>query len=306
MSKSIWSILILGLSGILHTGLAAQPVDTLIADYEAIALFEEAANMAVDPAGKIYVIDRGSSSLKVLSAEGSLLHEFGGPGGAEGQFDDPADIDPTNGLILVVADAGNGRLQRFSSEFLFLESLPVQGVVSNESASQPHYRQRTRDVVRDGSGRPIAVKTSPDNSTYALDTVENAVLKWDVDRNLEYSIGGFDQGDGALLEPVAIEVDSEALYVADRGQNAVFVYDAFGGFDRSMADGLCADVLALELTGDWLVVALPRKLLWYQKRGRLERVLEISLPEDIVDIVYTGEMLYILGPETLYRTHFKI
>ena len=281
----------------------AQPVDTTLTAFEAIASFDEAAALAIDPAGMIYVVDRGRHHIRVLSPDGRPRHTFGGPGRTEGQFDEPADIDPTNGLVLVVADAGNGRIQRFSREFLFLEALPVRAG-PDRLTSGPHYRQREQDVVGAAPGRPIAVRTSPDNATYAIDASENVVLKWDVDRNLEFVIGAYDQGEGALVEPVDLAVEAGALYVADRGRAAVLVYDAFGGYDRSMADGLCRDARALALAGEGLVVALGDRLLWFHKRGRLERVVALELPEEVVDVAYGGPVLYVLGPKTLYRTRF--
>ena len=280
----------------------SQPIDERVTDFDRLATFDEAAALAVDPSGVIYVVDRGSNSIKILKSTGSVDRELGGPGAGEGQFYGPADIDPTNGLVLVVADAGNGRIQRFSSEFLFLESLPVNGISEASQGRRPHYRQREQDLIEGSGGQPIAVRTSQNNTMYAIDAAENVVLKWDVDRNLEYAIGAYDQGQGALLEPAAIALEATALYVADRGHEAIFVYDAFGGFDRSMAEGLCGDARALELVDEWLVLALSDRLLWYQKRGRLERVISLDLPEDIVDIAFWGNALYVLGVKTLYRT----
>ena len=288
------------------SNILAQPADTVLADFEKLAAFDEAVSMAIDPAGQVYVVDRGRHHIVLLSPDGARKRVLGGPGRSEGQFDEPSDIDPTNGLVLVVSDAGNGRVQRFSSEFLFLESLPVHagGTVSRENnfASQPLYRQRTDDASISSPGRPEAIRTASDNTMFALETVGGVVMKWDVDRNLEYEIGGYDQGNGSLLEPVAMVVDRNALYVGDRAHASVFVYDVFGGFERTMAEGLCENVRALELAGDWLVVGLTDRLLWYHKRGRLERVFDLSLPEEVVDIAYSGSFLYVLGEKTLYRT----
>ena len=63
-----------------------------------VAEFEEAAAMDVDPAGIIYVADAGRHGIVKIDQNGDQSI-FGGPGESEGQFDGPADIDVTNGLV---------------------------------------------------------------------------------------------------------------------------------------------------------------------------------------------------------------
>lgn len=275
---------------------------------ETLAQFKEATSVAVSPAGEIFVTDRGTSSIIKLTGDGTRIAEFGGPGQSEGQFDDPMYIDPTNGLILVVADAGNGRIQRFSREFLFLESLPVGSADEMREASalgQTQYRQRTQET-RFGTGRPIAVATTSDNDMLVLDDQERVVFKWDSDRNLERVIGAYDQGDGALEQPVALALDGDGTtYVADRGLNAIQVYDAFGSYDRNMAVGLCKDVRGMTLLGDALFMALPNQIHWFHKRGNLEETWLLDLADPVIDIAIqngrTQSFLYLLTRKSLIR-----
>ena len=81
--------------------LYAQQADTTISDFAQIAGFKDAISIAASPRGLIYVVDQGSSSIHEFDEEAQYLRELGGPGAAAGQFDEPMDIDPTNGLILV-------------------------------------------------------------------------------------------------------------------------------------------------------------------------------------------------------------
>ena len=280
----------------------AQPADTVVTQAERVALFDEARALAVDPSGKLYVVDGGKDAVLQLDPDGALLASLGGPGVEAGQFDDVADIDPTNGLLWVVADAGNSRLQRFSHTFLHLETLPVARI----SRFTPGATGRTVPIgdeggVEEADGRPIAVATSNANEIFAIDETQGLVLKWDASRRLERAIGGFDAGEGALVEPVALATDAASLFVADRGQAAVLVYDLFGGYIRMLAPGRAADVRALTVVRDELWIVLPERLLVYHTRGRLLRVLDVELGEPLVDVAHYGEMTYLLTTTRLLR-----
>lgn len=269
-----------------------------------LAVFDEATSLDIDPAGLIYVVDQGAHNILQLDASGVLLQTFGGPGDGEGQFDSPADIDATNGLVLVIADAGNGRIQRFSREFLFLESLPLGDFQSESQIAQgnaPGYRQRIQELSGFGSGRPIAVVTSRDNDMYAIDETSALVAKWDQNRNIEQYIGAFDQGDGSLMDPVAMALNQQALYVLDRGHDAIMVYDAFGGFDRTMAEGRCQDARALHLSDELLFVVKDEVLLGYESTGMPVSEWTFEIEEFLVDVAMRGDRLYVLTEQKLYE-----
>ena len=78
--------------------------------------------LAADPRGQLYVVDAGLSTLYRLDVEGNVLARMGGPGSGDYEFDEPIDVAVSSGLVLIVADAGNHRLQWFSSEFRHLDT----------------------------------------------------------------------------------------------------------------------------------------------------------------------------------------
>ena len=280
----------------------AQPADTLITQGIELASFDEARALGIDPAGKIYVVDAGKDVVVQLGPDGTILASLGGPGAHEGQFNEPADIDPTNGLLWVVADAGNSRIQRFSRGFLHLETLPVARV----ERFTPGVAGRTVPVgdgvgLGDADGRPTAVAISIANETYVVDEAQGLVLKWDASRRLERAIGGYDAGEGALREPVALTVDATSLYVADRGHAAVFIYDLFGGFIRALAPGRLENVSALLAVQDQLWIGLPERILQYTIRGRLHRVIDLKVGEPLVDIAHYNGATYVLTRTRLLR-----
>lgn len=282
----------------------AQPADTVLTALEEVARFEDARAIAADPAGHLFVADAGRDVLVKLDAGGRIVATFGGSGTAEGLFDDPSDVDATNGLAILVADAGNGRIQRFSRQFHFIEALPV-GDEYEPGGGQPSYLSRESDVRSPTGGRPIAVVSSNTDETFVVDEARNVVLKWDRTRRFDRIIGGPDDGPETLVTPVSLAVDERRLFVADQGRAGVAVYDLFGGGIRMVAEGRARDVSAVAFERDRLWIVLPGRVLVYDAALRLERVIEVRLDAPLVDVVPVGESLYLLTPTRLFRTGYS-
>lgn len=256
--------------------------------------FEEARALAVDPRGRLYVADAGRDAVVVLSPDGRTQATLGGTGMRAGQFLGPADIDPTNGQTLFVADAGNGRLQRFSEELQYLESLPV-----GRGFDEGH-TLRAFDDGRDGSevqgdGRPIAVRSSVGNHTFAIDGRAGVVLKWDEQRRPEQVIGGGARRAGRLERPVALALEgSRRLFVADQEREAVLVYDRFGTFEQELPTPPLSDIRALTFRRGRLWIVCPdRVFVWHSTGGRVAEH-PIDLPAPLVDVAPFSEGVYLL------------
>ncbi len=282
-------------------GAYAQPAPTDAP--RLIAPFVDARAVAVDPAGVVYVVEGAREAIVTLRNHLPDERRLGGRGSEAGQFDGLADIDPTNGLVLVVADAGNGRIQRFSREFLFLESLPVdRREAGAEAGGYTSYRKQEQGGSS-GQGRPIAVRTSHAEETFVVDVDRHVVLKWDRERNFEREIGGYDAGDGALIEPVALALDQaqRTLFVLDIGRGAVMVYDFLGGFERLMALDPAGDAIGLEVWGEELMVFEQDRVVRYHARGHREAEYAVDLGEPIVDMAWSAAGVYALTKRALYR-----
>lgn len=280
----------------------AQPADTTITDVELLAAFSEARRLALDPQGHIYVVDAGRDVI-VRLRPGEPAAILGGPGSGEGEFDDPADIDPTNGLVLIVADAGNNRIQRFSRAFSFLEALPVPALdrLSAQEDGRPSYQPRDAGAVR-GDGRPVAVASTSTSGLYAIDEVQAQVVEWDAARRVVSLIGGFGSGEGALIQPVDLAADSETLYVADQGHGGVLVYDPHGTYLHQMGSGQAETIQAVTRTPEAVWLVLPDRILVYTPRGRFVRTILFELTASLVDAAWAGDYGYWLTEKGLYRS----
>ena len=264
-----------------------------------IATFDDATAFDTAPDGTIYVTDRGTDAVIVLREIDRNV--YGGPGTQSGQFDEPADIDAGNGLVIHVADAGNRRVQRFSREFRYLGSVTVSRAAFGTGALDPQ-NPGSGDDARNTNGRPISVATSSTDDLFVVDEVEGVVLKWDLSLRPERVIGAFGSGDGALVQPVAVATDgSRRIYVADASLRSIVVYDVMGTFIRQVhipGDDPPRSVAATE-TG--MLVVTRNRIYVFDETG-LSRVLEPSIAEPLVDVEAQGRSILVLTEKALFRT----
>lgn len=261
-----------------------------------LARFQEAAALDTDPAGRLYVADAGRDHVRIVNPDGTVHATLGGPGTRAGEFDEPLDLDPTNGQTLLVADAGNGRIQRFSAELQYLEAMPVDGSFGRTD-------QRGFDDGRDGStiqgsGRPSAVASSDGNATFVINARDNVVVAYDEQRAAERII----DRQGRLREPVALALDgSRRLYVADRERGAVFAYDLFGTFVRRLDLPPLGDLQALALHRRHLwVVAAGQVTAWHIDTGTTQQH-PIDLATPLVDAAWGDTGIFLLTTQRLVR-----
>ena len=283
--------------------LHAQPApDTVITadQLQPLATFEDATALGIDPSGRLYVVDAGRDAIIQLRADGTVAAQHGGPGAQPGAFDDPAAVDPTNGLALYVADAGNARIQRFARSFQFLEALPVGP--PSDSPAGPTYDSRDMNPTERGTGEPIDIAVSSSDAVYVIDADNRHVLVWDEQRHTPRVIGGFNAGAGALVEPTALALGpDERLFVADRERDAIVVFDAFGNYVTTYAEGLAAEAASVRFLGGMLWLITPRAIQQVTSRGRLGDRWAIQLDAPLVDAARHAGSIYLLTPGRLYR-----
>jgi hypothetical protein len=279
-----------------------QPVQSQEAvDSTVIARFRDAQALAVDPMGRLYVADAGRDVVRVLDRTGAEQGTFGGGGTRAGQFDRPTDVDPTNGQAIWVADAGNGRVQRFSEEGLYLEAFPV-GSSFREGREQRVFDDGRDGATVQGEGRPIAVTSSSSDETFVIDDRSSAVLKWDAQRRPERIIGPTGQREGGLRRAVALALDgTRRLYVADRAQKAVLAFDPFGSFVKRLSTPSLPEVQALSMHRGRLWIVCPRRVfVWSPETGTTAEH-AVDLPAPLVDAARQGDDLFLLTQQHLYR-----
>jgi hypothetical protein len=268
-----------------------------------LAEFQDPVALSADVAGVLYVVDAVTSTITRLTPTGEIISTHGGPGRGEYRFDEPADIDVSGGLVWLVADAGNSRIKRYSSEFLHLASLPVDltSFAVQQSAGRGGFREEEGAPLEYTSGRPISVASTMSDETFAVDATSGSIVKWDASRRIERVFGKTDTGE-ILVDPVSIAIDSEGLvYVADRGRDAVLVFDRFGTYVKTLAEGIARDVRAVFARGERVFIVLPRRLLIYDLSGLLLHVYDVRIGEPLRDVAVADGALFLLTEHKLVR-----
>lgn len=281
-----------------------QPVDSMRVeknDITNVASFANAQSLAATSDGRLYVADAGTDAVVVLDTLGTRLRTLGGAGTGAGSFNAPSDVEPTNGLTLLVADAGNGRIQRFTDEGRFIESLPVGEIDERSGGGRPTFDRGEDAPTMQADGRPIAVVSTSANETRAIDAAAGVVRMWDAARRPDGVIGGFGQRAGALGEPVSLALDAQnRLYVADRDLGAVLVYDRFGTYRTTLPAR--PDVRAVGVRGDRVYVVSPGRIEGLDTMSHhVVQVWAGAGLDRAVDAAMVRGRLYVLTPTRLLR-----
>src|SRR5439155_20392574 len=90
------------------------------------------AGVAVDPDGSVYVTDYALDRVVKFGPDGSVLGQWGGSGGAPGQFSGPFGIAVDATDTVFVVDQLNNRVQRFGSDGSLLNAWGNAGAGAGE------------------------------------------------------------------------------------------------------------------------------------------------------------------------------
>lgn len=263
-----------------------------------LARFESATSLDTDVRGFLYVLDGARSTLTKLDQGGRVVAVWGGPGAGDTQFDEPKDIEATNGLELYVADAGNRRVKRFSGEFVPLESIVLNA--PSGVAGVGDDGRSDRDLFVLDTGRPVSVARASDGTLFAADDERNVVVKWGAGRRIERVFGGLESGEGALVQPTSLAIGADGrVFVGDVGRREIVVFDQFGSFLRTMASGGGFEPRALDRSGDDLIATAVREIRVYSVEGLLEVVVKPDVGEPLVDAALVEGAWYLLTPTRL-------
>lgn len=199
---------------------------------------------AVAAGDTIYVVDSDLSRVVMYSADGKYKASFGGKGSDAGELRSPHGIAFHDG-ILYVADSGNGRIQLFGDNGVFLNSLEIDRAPGNKGLKDKKVPYQLN--------KPMAVSVDPlGRFIYVLDD-EGGVFSG----NLSIKVYG---PDGTFLKvlsgsgkPVAINAVADGLYVADQDSYTIQKYgldgklaSSFGSRGEGRAQFKSMDGLAAE------------------------------------------------------------
>lgn len=265
---------------------AAQPrlerISQLSPPYESFIPLEPAA-LCASPEGNLYLLDTQLASVAMLSSDGHLLSEAGGPGSGPLQFNDPSDLSINSGLDLFIADRGNDRIVRLNrrlhylSDFRSLDNTPPELIF-----------EKPQSVVQGSRG-----------DLFLADQGNDRILKIAPSGEVLFSFGAYGQERGSLSQPRRIELDeTNGIWVLD-GRGHVVHFDEYGGYVEDLP-ALIADESTGLAVGGRTIWVCSDSCLWAWDRGNRLIInfnpVEIGIfdPAPWVDIFGSGDQLWIL------------
>ena len=265
----------------------------------------------------IYVADKDSLIVHRYDFNDKLNYSFGAKGEGHGLFKSISGLVAVKDQMVYVGDSKKGVANIFLAESgEKLESLPkaasrisvqVQGASIPVSASKLAWNGKdalfgidteNKSIVRIQNGKvageikvkdltPMAVAVDKQGALWALDKNERRVVKLDDAGNILASFGGKGSKKGQLDDPTDMAIASNGdIYIADRGNNWVQVFNSDGGFVRAITKSITAKLdepaaIALD-PQDKLYVLDKARLVISVFSARGEPLLEFGKAQDAV------------------------
>ncbi len=173
----------------------------------------------------------------------------GGRGNDEGEFDSPTGMAVDGNGNVLIADTGNGRIEKFSPNGTFITSIgqfeAPNGIAidhtGNIYVAEIGSKHRVQKLAPDGTFiaqwapglyGPRRIAVGPDDSVYLVDSGRNRIVKFSSDGQVLATWGSEGNGDGQFkgFSSVAVDPINNKVYVADSLNSRIQVFDSDGKF----------------------------------------------------------------------------
>lgn len=172
-------------------------------------------DVAIGPAGRVYVTDTGNKRVRVYAFDGlAAVHQFdiGKGGSGLGELDEPSGLEIHSDGRIFVADTWNRRIAVFDADGSHLLNFTVRG------------------WYNDTINRPYLALDEERNYLYVTDPDGNRVLVYTPEGDCVGSFGqhGDDQSLGQFTAISGIELDDDGfIYISDSTAGKIFKFAPF-------------------------------------------------------------------------------
>ena len=200
--------------------------------------YKEATAVAVDSNDNVHVFNRGGHPVIVYDSNGVFLRSWG-----EGVFTNPHGIAIGPDDAVYLADTGDHTVRKFSSDGTLLMTLGNKDRPAAAMSGDPF-------------NKPTHLGVDPRNGNlYVADGYSNArVHKYSPDGGhlLSWGDSGTDPGEFNIVHNVDVDQDGW-VYVADRENHRVQVFDSNGKFETQWVNLSRAACVCVDRRGEPLV-----------------------------------------------------
>ena len=211
--------------------------------------------IAVDKRGSVYLLDSGNKRVVWYNQELVPVRDFSGQGSETGKLNDPRGLCIDPGRNVWISDYGSKRLLGCNGQLEF--------------ATEIEFRDET-DEFRLGRPGSLAVTNFGEFWVADLDNHRIAVL--DQVGQIGQLVGDAGSPGGQLFEITKVIADShDRIYVCDRGDQRIVVYDDRGGLVTEIKHSALADPVSIALDAHgrvWVLEQETGKLHCFDKDGR--------------------------------------
>lgn len=263
--------------------------DTLT--FRRIASFTRVTALAAAPRGGLLVADASEGRVFRVDTSGVRTGIA-----AHGDRLAPSGLDPTNGLVLLVADPASGAVLRFAADGRFLESRPVG---PGGTGTGTRFDRSGVSIRSSDSGRPVAVVETEDGGMLVADAASGTVLRYDRRHRLLRQVPAPD-APGDRLAPLALARDGGGVWVLDAAMPRILVLDAVLGETRSIRFAPGVEPVSMVAGEDTVWVLARDRVLRFGLDGALEAEFAWPGPDRPVAIAASAGRLYIATRDGLF------
>ena len=187
--------------------------------------FVEVAGIAIDKHDRVYILTRGVDPLLIYDLQGNFIKCWGRQ---YTSWPHSVSVDPDG--FLYIAD-GDHTIKKLTPDGKLIMTLGTRNQPSDTGCTNKDYR-----TIKGASGPfnfPTDVALDKDGDIYVSDGYGNArVHKFSKEGELLFSWGEPGRKAGQFNVPHGIFVSGETVYVADRENSRIQLFDRDGKFDR--------------------------------------------------------------------------
>jgi hypothetical protein len=262
----------------LNSSAIAQQVNTL-SFHKIDAQLAQAQAISSTEFGVLFIAETGKNRILISDSLGIRTDSIGTLGLGAYQFDQPVDLDATNGLRIYVADKGNERIQVFDRRKQYLTSI----------------RAARGDIH--GPYKPTSVASNVVQELYFYNEMSRTIVK--LNRNGEWDTSFGMNGKHFERVPRDLGATEEHVYVLAEDGRKLHRFSSGGTYKNFWQ--LSSSATAIRLQQDKVWILYPQMLELHTQRGRVLKQFRFQLDKHPMDLALIDNQCFVITSSALFK-----